>query len=546
MNDGIDSTASALEELREKFIRNSAGRLEDLASLIQLLAAAPADHAALDELMRKLHGLAGLGSTFGFVGVTTVARHAEIECQQLLSEGGIASPEMIEMLRESLEALRNEFARGGAPLSQVTTSTAVRRNDIDLVLLEDDAVGLELLSTILEKQGFRIRSATTKADALRLIDEKIPQVLVTDVLLPDGSGYDVVEHLRARPGGEVPPVIVTSAVQGFLDRVEAVRRGADSFFEKPIDFAGLVRTVENLLERTRESTPRILHVTTGDADTDFIESVLESAGYALRISRAARRFDAELSNYRPDLVLMNAEVAEPSAFDLARWVRQKQGLATLPVVIIGGSGTPEMRMACVSAGADDWVPLPLHPGLLLATVATRLERARFVQNLLEHDGLTGLLTHSAFMWQLNRLWFEHERGSSRRPSFILIDVDHFKRVNDNYGHPIGDRVLVALATSLRKSLRRTDTIGRYGGEEFSILLDDLPTSDVVRLMERTRLEFGQIEHHDESGRPFSVTFSAGISSIPEAANDPHAWIAAADQALYAAKSEGRNRIVFTA
>ncbi len=536
----------ALEELREKFIRNSAGRLEDLAALIQLLASTPADSGALDELMRKLHGLAGLGATFGFVGVTTIARHAEIECQRVLNESRITTPELVEMLGETLHALRAEFESGGAPLPPFSFTGPTRHAEVDAVLLEDDPIAHGLLARILAKQGCSVRSAYTKADAIRLIDEKIPDALVADVMVPDGSGYDVVEHLRKKPGGDVPPVIITSAVQGFLDRVEAVRRGADAFFEKPIDFEVLVRTFENLLERTRESTPRILHVTDEDSDTEFIESVLESAGYIVRISRDARRFDAELGNFRPDLVLLNAEINAASPFDLTRWARQKQGLATMPVLILGGSGSPEMRMSCVRSGADDWLPLPLHPGLLLATVSARLEHARYVRNLLEHDGLTGLLTHSAFMRQMHRVWDEHERDSARRPSFILIDLDLFKHVNDTYGHPVGDRVLASLAAVLRKNLRRSDIIGRYGGEEFSVLLDDLPTSDAVRLMERIRLEFAETEHHDDSGRSFKVTFSAGISSIPAGATDPETWTVAADHALYAAKSEGRNRIVFTA
>ncbi len=537
-----DDTASALDELREKFIRNSAGRLEDLSALIQLIASSPADAGALDEIMRKLHGLAGIGATFGFADVTSIARHAELQCQQALSESRAASSVLIETLRETVDALRANLARGGAPLAQVSLASAARHVEVDVVLLEDDPIAYTIVSRVLEKQGCRIRGAHTRSHAIRLIDEKMPDVLVSDVLLPDGSGYDVVDHLRHKSGGDVPPVIITSGVQGFLDRVEAVHRGADAFFEKPLDFPAFVRTLENLLERTRERTPRVLHVTTADDDTEFVETVFESAGYSLRISRDARRFDAELANFRPDLVLLSADLEGTSPFDLTRWVRQKRELTTLPVIIIGGSGDAEMRMACVRSGADDWLPLPLHPGLLLATAAARLERARYVQNLLEHDGLTGLLTHSAFMRQLQRLWYEHERDAHRRPSLILIDVDHFKRVNDTYGHPVGDRVLATLGTVLRKNLRRSDTIARYGGEEFAVLLADLASSDALRLIDRIRGDFAEVAHADEAGHRFTITFSAGVAAIPSTATEFETWTAAADRALYVAKSEGRNRV----
>src|SRR5512140_2370227 len=280
-----EGAATALEELRQKFIRNSVSRLEDLDSVVQLIATDPEDAGALDEAMRKFHGLAGMGATFGFIDVTTIARSAELQCQQSLSDGRPASPELIESLRETVDALRGEFARGGAPLPAGSMPAPSRHADVDVVLLEDDPIAHEMLCRVLEKQGYHVRSAHTKSHAIRLIDEKMPDVLVSDVLVPDGSGYDVVEHLRQKPDGAVPPVIITSGLQGFLDRVEAVHRGADSFFEKPIDFGSLVRTLENLLERTRESTPRILHVVGEDTDVEFVEAIFESAGYNLRVSR---------------------------------------------------------------------------------------------------------------------------------------------------------------------------------------------------------------------------------------------------------------------
>ncbi len=392
-----DDATAALNDLREKFIRNSAGRLDDLTALVGVLAENPADAGALDETMRKLHGLAGLGATFGFNAVTTIARRAEAECQQALSEARTASADLIDRLAETVRFLRQEFARGGTSAPQIGIDTPRTDLHVDVVLLEDDLVAHEMLLRILEKQGYSVRGAHTKSEALRLIDEKTPDALISDVLVPDGSGYDVVSHLRELAGGEAPPVIVTSGVQGFLDRVEAVRRGADAFFEKPIDFATLVRTLENLLERTREVTPRVLLVTTADADTDFVETVFGSAGYNLRVCREPRRFDAELSALRPDLVLLSADLESDAAGDLTRWVRQKQGMTTVPVIVMGGDGSGETRLRCVRAGADDWLPDDVKPGLLLATAAARIERARFVRNLMEHDGLTGLLTHSAFM-----------------------------------------------------------------------------------------------------------------------------------------------------
>ena len=124
----------------------------------------------------------------------------------------------------------------------------------------------------------------------------------------------------------------------------------------------------------------------------------------------------------------------------------------------------------------------------------------------------------------------------------MLDLDHFKQVNDHYGHPVGDRVLAALSNLLRKKLRQSDTMGRYGGEEFAVLLEDLQEDEAVRLVSRLLEEFGRITHAVPGSGQFRVTFSAGVAMLgPDM--DLEAWRQAADQALYAAKAAGRNRVV---
>jgi diguanylate cyclase (GGDEF)-like protein len=125
----------------------------------------------------------------------------------------------------------------------------------------------------------------------------------------------------------------------------------------------------------------------------------------------------------------------------------------------------------------------------------------------------------------------------------MIDIDHFKTINDTFGHQAGDRVLVALSSLLRRHLRRSDIIGRYGGEEFGVLLDRLYEDEAVRLMQRLLLEFAEVEQRAPAGQTFRVTFSAGVAMFDPLTMDLERWIQAADTALYAAKRAGRNRVV---
>jgi diguanylate cyclase (GGDEF)-like protein len=175
-------------------------------------------------------------------------------------------------------------------------------------------------------------------------------------------------------------------------------------------------------------------------------------------------------------------------------------------------------------------------------VAARLERSRFLKSLLDRDGLTRLLTHTAFLERARATLALKQRHTAKLSAWVMIDLDHFKAVNDKYGHPVGDRVLSALSALLRRRLRQADTIGRYGGEEFAVLIDDLPEPDTVRLISRLLEEFAALEHQVPGGESFHCTFSAGVAMLEEAM-DLDEWKKASDDALYEAKAAGRRRVV---
>jgi diguanylate cyclase (GGDEF)-like protein len=231
-----------------------------------------------------------------------------------------------------------------------------------------------------------------------------------------------------------------------------------------------------------------------------------------------------------------------TGYDLVRYLRQDERYATLPVLFLTTEGQLQSRYHTARVGGDDHLVKPVVAPLLLSTVAARIERSRFVRQLLSRDGLTRLLTHTAFIEAAQTLHTRQQADASTPVSWVMIDVDHFKSVNDRFGHPVGDRVLASLAALLRRRLRQSDHVGRYGGEEFATLIEELPEAEVVRLVERLLAEFGAMEHHAADGQPFHTTFSAGVALLkPGMTLD--AWKKAADDALYAAKSAGRNRVM---
>ena len=377
---------------------------------------------------------------------------------------------------------------------------------------------------------------------MRLLLKRLPEVLVVGMSFGGGQGGSLVEKLRGLPGGDAVPAIVVGAPVGFVDKVEAIRCGADAYFEQPVAWELFTRRLRQLLERTKAEPPRVLSVEDDPDQAAFVKAVLEAAGYVVKVCPDPARFEAEATAFDPDLVLMDIVLPGVSGYDLARFLRQNEKYAALPVVFLTAESKAQARLETIRAGGDDHLVKPVAPAVLLSTVAARVERARFLKSLLGRDGLTGLLNHTAFLESARMALLRQARTPGKGASFILIDLDFFKAVNDRHGHPAGDRVLASMGALLRRRVRGSDLVGRIGGEEFAVVLEDLTEEEAERLMTRVLEEFAGIPQRGADQSDFHVTFSAGIAScLPGMTVD--AWRQAADDALYAAKSAGRNRVI---
>lgn len=541
----MSSWEETLRELRGEFVRGSLLRIERMRSLLRLLSASPKDAAICHELMLQFHGLAGSGATYGFPEVTRLGLAGE----RLL--GGRDTEEqadtsMLPVAGTLIEELRHALDSGGrvAEGAGAAPAEAVPPARWRVLVVEDDDVARAMLQQRLEQEGYEVRSAATRALAEAAIQERVPDALVCDVMLPDGTGYELVAALRLLPQGDDIAVLMVSVRADFLDKVEALTSGADGYYEKPVDWDELLRRLQHLLERRRLEPARILCVEDFAEHAAYLRAVLGSVGYEVEVLADPRGFEAALLAFRPDLVLMDILLPGPSGYELTRFLRQYSRFAALPVLFMTTDAQPDARIRGLQAGGDDHLAKPVSPALLLTAVACHLERARLVKSLTERDGLTRLLTHSAFLGRAREFWERARRRPQLRPILVMMDLDMFKTVNDRFGHATGDVVLAAFAALLRRRLRQSDVLGRYGGEEFAVLLEGLLEPDVTRLANRLREEFGTTEHQAPDGSPFKVTVSGGVSPLYEAMSF-EVWTKSADDALYAAKQAGRDRIVTT-
>jgi diguanylate cyclase (GGDEF)-like protein len=192
-------------------------------------------------------------------------------------------------------------------------------------------------------------------------------------------------------------------------------------------------------------------------------------------------------------------------------------------------------------GGDDFLTKPISAEHLISAVSTRLRRYRVLRSFIERDGLTGLFNHAATK---ERLAQEIARATRLQHTFcfVMLDLDHFKSVNDTYGHPVGDRVLKNLTELLKRRLRPTDIIGRVGGEEFAIILLDTGKENAGKLLDELQKSFSRVLQYSDDQREFTITFSCGIAEY-RIGDDANYIYKQADQALYQAKQTGRNRVV---
>jgi diguanylate cyclase (GGDEF)-like protein len=536
------SWRDSYKDLRDRFVARAFKRLDEMSAVVGLLQGRPADTSTMRELLRHFHWFAGQGTTYGFPEATRLGLEGETHCQQIVNDSRSFNGQDAEKLHALIEAIREHMHQATGDQDTVAESGSPDREakPFDILIVDAEQESLLEMTRLLEDCGMAVRSARTISGALASIGSAMPDAIIVEALLPDGNGYELSEQLRQLPGGDRPVIIIVSRLSGFVDKVRAIHCGADAYFEKTANWERMVARLRFLLEKQRVDPYKILSVEDEPDQALFIRQFLQSAGYDVRTCTDPHKVEESLVAFKPDLLLLDVVMPGVSGYEVARYVRQDDRYTTLPVVFLTARGSVDHVIEAAKSGVDAHLVKPVDPQLLLATVASHLERSRLLKSLLYRDGLTRLLTHSTFLEQAKALVAGLRRHYDRTAALALIDMDHFKSVNAEYGHPVGDKVLSALATLLRQRLRQSDLVGRYSGQQFAVILEELEEFEAVNLMEKLLADFAAVRHHDASGVPFSATFSAGIAMFGSRTMDVDQWFEAAQKALAAAKKAGRS------
>ncbi|WP_313287952.1 PleD family two-component system response regulator [Stutzerimonas nitrititolerans] len=370
--------------------------------------------------------------------------------------------------------------------------------------------------------------------------ERHPAAIVMDVdFNGPGEGLKLAERIQQSLDEKLPLIFFSHADTDTPTRLAAVRAGGLEFFTSSLDASSLLEKIE-IFTRTAHYEPfRVLIVDDSRAQATHTERVLNNAGIITQTLIEPIQTIAALAEFQPDLIILDMYMPVCMGTELAKVIRQHERYVSVPIIYLSAEDDLDKQLDAMNEGGDDFLTKPIKPSHLIATVRTRAARARSLKARIVRDSLTGLYNHTHSLQLLEDASFRARRDGQPL-SFAMIDIDHFKKVNDTYGHPMGDRVIKSLALFLKQRLRKTDHIGRYGGEEFAVVLPDTRAEDACKVLDEIRRRFAEIRYPAKQ-EDLTCTFSCGITELT-ADSDIKLLTQQADEALYRAKHGGRNRV----
>ncbi|MBX3076572.1 response regulator [Candidatus Obscuribacterales bacterium] len=558
-----------MEAQRDNYVTRCLERLAPMEQHANRFAQSPWDVDNLRQLHEHFHQMAGSAGVYNMADISQIAESGERLCLNIFE----SQPDdiivywrhfrdMIAQLRIILDAAKGTSAPAasmgggspgpltGPPMTSGESAPALWKPDQslnvvsghggpDVIVVSSDQGRLSSLAQRLDSLGMSVRPCASFEEAKTQIMTAFPQGMLLCVPLRDGNGYELITGCRSLPGGDQVSIVLLSEEPGFLDKIAAIKAGADAFFELPVEVDTIVQKLRFLFERHKPERYRILSVEDDPDQANYIVTTLENAGYHLAWVQDPKKFEEALLTFVPDLILLDIVMGEINGFELARFVRQNERFAAIPILFLTTQNQLEAHIESARAGGDDHLIKPVNPQLLVATIAGKLERYRIFQRLLRNDGLTQILNHSHFMEYAQRS--VRIRSKKFAQVLTIFDIDGLSRVNDSYGYAVGDRTILALVQIIKWTFRHTEIIGRIGGDEIAILDDSLSAQETVEIVNGLLEQFAAVPHK-AAGQIFKVTASAGVSQVTSDGS-LQMLLERSSGALARAKALGQNQVV---
>jgi two-component system cell cycle response regulator len=446
-----------------------------------------------------------------------------------------------------------------------------------ILVVDDVEPNVRLLEAKLTLEYYEVLTAGDGATALQIASDERPDIILLDVMMPGMDGFETCRRLKADPVTRHIPVVLVTALDGREDKIKGLESGADDFVTKPIDDVILFARVRSLLRlksvmdelREREESGRRIGV-----DTDGAGRLRGSGGRVLIVddnSRQAEKMAQQLSGeHRPtiesdpaaaliaargpvDLLIVNVSSAEFDGLRFVAQTRSTEASRRIPILAVVEPADRPRLLKALELGVNDILPRPVDPEELDARTRTQIKRKRhadFLKQKLDYslemavtDALTGLHNRRYMAGQLQALVGRAGQGGEA-VAVLVMDIDHFKLVNDSFGHDAGDEVLREFAVRLATNVRAIDLPCRFGGEEFVVVMPGASLEAAARVADRIRRDIERQPFPIMGGAEgLAITVSVGVAASTGEGDTPEALLKRADEGVYEAKARGRNQVI---
>jgi two-component system, cell cycle response regulator len=448
-----------------------------------------------------------------------------------------------------------------------------------VLVVDDIPANVKLLEAKLGAEYFDVVTAGSGPEALALLQNDKPDIILLDVMMPGMDGFEVCRRIKGNPATSHLPVVMVTALDQVSDRVQGLEAGADDFLTKPVNDIALFARVRSLVRiktmvdelRLRQATGESMGLV--DQDDNVLTNPIARSRILVVEDRehSAQRVVETLSGHEVEVVPQTMEAivrVKSGDYDLviaSLSLDKQDGLrfcATLrsldvtrqtPILTIVDEGDLKRLVRALDIGINDYLMRPVERSELVARVTTQLRRKRYTDKLKHSlqlslemaitDQLTGLFNRRYMSRHLGTLI--GNLGKTNKPvSFLIMDIDYFKQVNDTYGHDVGDEVLREFSQRISANVRGIDLACRYGGEEFVVVMPDTDMNFAYMVAERLRQAVADAPFQigvDPGQLP--ITISIGVTTSEGPNDTADSLLRRADKALYRAKRDGRNRVV---
>lgn len=527
------------KELQKKYYLQIPALLEALEKASQQWTVNP-QRETFDHFFTKVLDISGSAEMFGHAPIGNVAKSLQAVMSPFFRTHEQPSPSdtkrIIGINQQLISMLLHPTEDHNTKIREVLFKAKIFDHEfMHIILIEDDPTLAQDIKQKLSSTNFEISVIANIAQIKPHFKDNTSCIIANLDNLNDKQIQLLgeIEEIRSSI-----PLIFLSQDNSIQARLKAVQSGGQAFIIKPLDYTQLLHAIDSLTERQLQKKYRVLIVDDQKSLSDYYSSILRASDFeVLAVNHPEHELMPALTDFVPDLILLDLYMPYCNGQDLAGIIRQIDNLISIPVVFLSAEASSDLQLRAMSTGADAFLTKPVSPDDLLLTVQSRIKRGRAVHDLVTKDSLSGLLNRRESIRRLDEE-ISRSRRNNTSLTVAMLDLDHFKKINDTLGHGTGDWVIKYFSRSMQLMFRECDIIGRHGGEEFLVIFPD--TDSESAQMACKRLKKYIVASEEDLPAPF--TFSGGLALLNKN-DDGESILERADIALYKAKETGRNKVI---